>query len=647
MYRSEVGNHIPYVKFGFKTLDDFLRSIPDVVSSYSIGNILFVKAVPLQASCHINSLVQGQRKAKKSKSAKKNWAGRFKSFRVASSIAPNRNFNRNYNNTHYISRLPDSLRGQNLSYATKVPFRPPASFDVRSHLVPQVMLPKESSQTVDQSTGNSSTQPVPGPLFFNGRPSSTTNDMKPFDNVNSSTVSDSNSMMKLQDDRANLRPQLKQSHLAPQQDCQVSLVNQPNTKMRFQHSHDDRADLKPQIMQPQTVFLVNQTQTKVGFQDSHDDRADLQIQAMHGRPAQSQDRQMSPKKVPQVSQEFYDVRAHLKPQMMQPERLEERRVSSGYPSPTNKSLREFHDERADLKVQSMPPRPATHVNQGNPMNAVRFQFQDDRVQMKPQSMQPRLPITPPSSVNSLQSNQSVYPSQPHHQMATPPSSPFDVNMMANLSISQWNPNEMKSKQQQQIESIAEQLTLSNSSQNKYSMPPPPLFQRERPTTLSNDSNVFEMNPAGSTQEGRDSLAQHIKRTSQVVSRSVPDQHQPMVISHWQPVQIEKTSPPADHSVRPRVIHQDSQLDESIVTGPQFNRRFRPPDLEIAPDLRSTLPMNKAPRAPFKFRAVPAVAQVQPDHTFIRSSSMQSTPIFSENVQVNRQFLTTPLSPKTG
>ena len=110
-----MGTPLPYAKLGYQRMDDFLRSIPDVVSSYTnyTDGLLYVKAVPLEGSAHINELVQEQRPAKKRKPLSSNYSmgNRFKSFRVSSQVAPNRNFNRNYNTYKPPERLDNSRNG--------------------------------------------------------------------------------------------------------------------------------------------------------------------------------------------------------------------------------------------------------------------------------------------------------------------------------------------------------------------------------------------------------------------------------------------------------------------------------------------------------------------------------------------------------
>ena len=63
-YLSVLGCEIPHKKLGFSTLEEFLKSIPDVAKSSFISGNMRVEAVPSKDSAHILKLVQGQRKAK-------------------------------------------------------------------------------------------------------------------------------------------------------------------------------------------------------------------------------------------------------------------------------------------------------------------------------------------------------------------------------------------------------------------------------------------------------------------------------------------------------------------------------------------------------------------------------------------------------
>lgn len=119
-----MGTVMPYAKLGYNQMDDFLRSIPDVVSSYTNfqDGMLYVKAVPLEGSSHINELVQGQRSAKKKKTNSNfSMGSRFKSFRVSSQVAPNPNFNRNYNSNFNAYKPPERFDNTRSGTFTRPP----------------------------------------------------------------------------------------------------------------------------------------------------------------------------------------------------------------------------------------------------------------------------------------------------------------------------------------------------------------------------------------------------------------------------------------------------------------------------------------------------------------------------------------------
>lgn len=91
-----MGTPLPHVKLGYQHMDDFSRSIPDVVSFYTncMDGLLYVKAVPLgnicgslfnvsfpeklwlldEGSAHKNELVREQRSAKKKKPLSSNYS---------------------------------------------------------------------------------------------------------------------------------------------------------------------------------------------------------------------------------------------------------------------------------------------------------------------------------------------------------------------------------------------------------------------------------------------------------------------------------------------------------------------------------------------------------------------------------------------
>ena len=76
-------DNVPYMQLGFSCLNDLLKSIPDVASSYTdyCDDLLYVTAVPQEESQHINELVHGQKTKKKKPTANYN---SFKTFHFCS-----------------------------------------------------------------------------------------------------------------------------------------------------------------------------------------------------------------------------------------------------------------------------------------------------------------------------------------------------------------------------------------------------------------------------------------------------------------------------------------------------------------------------------------------------------------------------------
>lgn len=211
-----MGGNIPYMKLGFRNLDDLLKSMKDVVSSSInyLDGLLYVKAVPLAGSSHINELVQGQRKAKKKKS--NTFTPKYKTFRVASTVAPNRNFNRNYS-----------------TYKAPPRFVNPSAYsqhDNRANLTPQLMQPRQETSA---------------PALQPSRPNYTA----AFKAHNTDKVPTrfGNPPAYIQhDNRANLTPQLMQ----PRQERPQSRLNYSAALESAYNQHDNRANLIPQLMQP-------------------------------------------------------------------------------------------------------------------------------------------------------------------------------------------------------------------------------------------------------------------------------------------------------------------------------------------------------------------------------------------------------------
>lgn len=63
-YHCILGEYIPYRKCGFKTLEDLVRSLPNVRLSV-VGSEIFIDAKPDEKTAHIVDLVRNQKPAKK------------------------------------------------------------------------------------------------------------------------------------------------------------------------------------------------------------------------------------------------------------------------------------------------------------------------------------------------------------------------------------------------------------------------------------------------------------------------------------------------------------------------------------------------------------------------------------------------------
>lgn len=63
-YHCILGEYIPYRKCGFKTLEDLVRSLPNVRLSV-VGSEIFIDAKPDEKTAHIVNLVRNQKPVKK------------------------------------------------------------------------------------------------------------------------------------------------------------------------------------------------------------------------------------------------------------------------------------------------------------------------------------------------------------------------------------------------------------------------------------------------------------------------------------------------------------------------------------------------------------------------------------------------------
>jgi hypothetical protein len=60
-----VGSSIPYQKLGYPTLEQFLKSIPDVTISRGHGGEMILNAIPNKSTEHLATLVSKQKSTKK------------------------------------------------------------------------------------------------------------------------------------------------------------------------------------------------------------------------------------------------------------------------------------------------------------------------------------------------------------------------------------------------------------------------------------------------------------------------------------------------------------------------------------------------------------------------------------------------------
>ena len=146
-----MGGHIPYMKLKFSCLNDLLKSIPDVASSYTdnLDGLLYVKVVPQEGSKHISDLVHGQKesvkKTPKAKTYNLSYANRLKTFQASN------HFNWNNNNLR-MSQKPQSFSKQ----------------DNCSHLVPKLPQPTQPTQKFPSATPSPTWKPrkySPPPRF--------------------------------------------------------------------------------------------------------------------------------------------------------------------------------------------------------------------------------------------------------------------------------------------------------------------------------------------------------------------------------------------------------------------------------------------------------------------------------------------------
>ena len=98
-YYQSVGEHIPYSDFGFKTLESFLISVPDVCQLTMNGQKLMATVVTSTATAHIARMI-GAQKGSKSNSKKVKSLGRYSSMN-----RPNLRITRSMMALHKVKRL--------------------------------------------------------------------------------------------------------------------------------------------------------------------------------------------------------------------------------------------------------------------------------------------------------------------------------------------------------------------------------------------------------------------------------------------------------------------------------------------------------------------------------------------------------------
>jgi hypothetical protein len=72
------GSEIPFQKLGYQTLEQFLKSVPDVSLSLGQGGEAILKAVPSKNTAHLASMVSKQKSAiKKTRHSSRNVSTKF------------------------------------------------------------------------------------------------------------------------------------------------------------------------------------------------------------------------------------------------------------------------------------------------------------------------------------------------------------------------------------------------------------------------------------------------------------------------------------------------------------------------------------------------------------------------------------------
>jgi len=163
-----LGCEIPYKKLGHSSLDDFLKSIPDIAKSSVINGIMMVQAVPNKESAHILKLVQGQKKSKGKPKSFQNPSYSKSKIRPPLLLHPPSPYN----------TLTNPYTKKNTSTPSTVPWSTPTfsrqtvpSSRIRS----AAFVPPHSTINVVNSYGVVQPPPVSSGTFKNDAPQSLTN----------------------------------------------------------------------------------------------------------------------------------------------------------------------------------------------------------------------------------------------------------------------------------------------------------------------------------------------------------------------------------------------------------------------------------------------------------------------------------------
>lgn len=72
------GSDIPYQKLGYKTLEHFLKSVPDVLLTFGQGGEAILNAIPRENTAHMIAMVSQQKSSsKKTRHSSRNVSTKF------------------------------------------------------------------------------------------------------------------------------------------------------------------------------------------------------------------------------------------------------------------------------------------------------------------------------------------------------------------------------------------------------------------------------------------------------------------------------------------------------------------------------------------------------------------------------------------